>query len=223
MTEVPTVRIDTLRLAGVAGAGALALARLGVGLRSGTDPRVWILVGVLAVAAGVAAWGLGKAPCPQCGFLRSGVRLRNNRSLHCQGCGAYFRTKAGVCVETGVDAIEPEPVFAAECPRAIQWPSGCCVCAGTVEQAVVVSLTLDEDAPIAQDLMVRAATLGTFNMVSKRRYEANVPVCNQHASDGHEPARLDWNLETAQLTIKFRSRRYAEAFAATNGPVFWDD
>jgi hypothetical protein len=220
--ELPgnSVQIDTLRLIGAVVGLLLLAGAIYIFFESRRAGGMAIIWGMIAlVGTGYALIGLGKAPCPECGFMVSGLFPRNNSSKQCPGCGEYFHTKDGEVMRTDKDAIEKYPAFATACPKEIQWPEGCCVCRAPVTQHVTVELELEENAPMAQDMLARAATLGTFKLVNKRKFAVEVPVCDEHDLD---PAELEFRYDEAQLYIKFRSRAYAEAFDDLNGPVFWD-
>ncbi len=219
--EEPTneVQIDTLRLAGGVGGlvGAALFAYLGV-TAYGMGAIGFGFGFICLLGAGYALIALGKAPCPDCGFVKSGTALKNSESIHCAGCDGYFSIRDGKTVMTGADAVEDHPVFATACPQSIKWPSGCCVCGSEVTGLAKVRLELEESSPLAQDMLARAATLGTFKLVSKRVFEVEVPVCGAHGTD---PAELRYRYDEEQLHILFRSRAYMSAFAEENGPVFW--
>lgn len=182
-----------------------------------------VVLGIVALGfLGMAFYafiGLGKAPCPECGTMRSGLSMKDNGSLQCRGCGAYFHTRDGEVFATDEDAVEGVPAFATACPMRIDWPPGCCVCGEEVTRTVPVELELEEGAPVAKDMLTRVATLGTYKLVSERRFEVQIPVCERHGSGS---ASLEFRYDEEQLFIKFRSRAYAHAFAEANGPVFWD-
>ena len=216
----PTVELDKLRIAGAVAALAGLAWVAWASFNTRGAGSLLIMISLFCIVGLVYALiGLGKATCPECGMMKSGVMPKNNDSLECKGCGAYFHTKDGEVFATATDAVEEFPAFATACPKAIEWPPGCCVCQGDVTGTAPVLLELQEDAPIAHDMLTRAATLGTFKLVSKRRFEVQVPVCDDHGSDS---ADLEFRYEEAQLYIKFRSRAYAKAFDEANGPVFWD-
>jgi hypothetical protein len=215
-----TVQVDKLRLAGAA-VGLLMLAgAVYIGVAGRGMLAMGFIWGMIAlIGTGYALMGLGKAPCPECGFMVSGLLPKNNSSKQCKACGEYFHTKDGTVIETDRDAIEKYPAFATACPKEIQWPEGCCVCQEPVTQHVTVELELEENAPMAQDMLARAATLGTFKLVSERKFAVEVPVCGEH---DRNPAELEFRYDEAQLYIRFRSRAYADTFDELNGPVFWD-
>ena len=179
---------------------------------------VCLLAGVLGLV--ILPFFMGQAVCPECGTMRQWIGLKNNKDMECRGCSAYFRTEQGEVVQTEADAITEMPVFATACPQKIAWPQGCCVCQQEVTHHASVTFKLEEDVPIAQDLLTQAATLGMFKRVSVREFSIDVPVCAAHK---HDNAELDWNYDEAQLYIAFRSRAYMTAFAQQNGPVFWGD
>jgi len=218
--EIATVVVDRLRLALGVGTAAIATWAVALALRHG-EAAMYVVAVSFATAAVVSFWRLGKAPCPTCGALRTGTPLRISESLHCDDCGAYFRIRQGVTVATEGDAIEREPVFVAACPKQVRWPQGCCVCGGPASSTVPVELELREDAESGANLLTQAASLGTLKLVSERRYCVHVPTCAQHRRDV-PVADLQWNDDEAQLYLAFRSRAYADAFIAANGPVFWD-
>ncbi len=221
MPDIPTtVQLDKVRLAGGIGSllGLLWVVWAYTATR-GAGSMLVIVTLFCLVGAFYAFIGLGKAPCPDCGMMKSGVGLKHNDSLECVGCGSYYNTRDGEVFATAEDAVETFPAFGTACPKNIEWPAGCCVCQQTVTRTVPITLELEEDSPIAQDMLTRAATLGTFKLVSKRLFEVQIPVCPEHGSDA---AELEFRYDEAQLHIRFRSRSYAAAFEEANGPVFWD-
>jgi hypothetical protein len=218
LTDENAVQLDKLHLAGLIAAlvGAALFAYLGLTAYGMGGVGIGFTL-ICLVGAFYAFIGLRKAPCPGCGYMTGGLA---SGSVQCKGCGDYFKIEDGRTVLTGSDAIEDFPAFSTPCPRDIDWPAGCCVCRGEVTGTAPVRLELKEDSPVAADMLTRAATLGTFKLVSKRIFEVQVPVCDQHESDS---AELNYRYDEEQLHILFRSRSYAEAFADAQGQVFWGD
>ncbi len=212
-------QLDKARLAGGAIATILLAGTIYGFATSHGFAVVWAILFLVFGASAVYAFiGLGKATCPECGYAHSGLGLKNNPSIQCKGCDEYFHIIDKHVTPTSDSAIEEFPVFATPCPQDIKWPDGCCVCQAPVTRHLPIYLELEENAPIATDLLTRAATLGTFKLVSKRKFEVQIPLCDQHESAS---AELEYRTADEQLYISFCSRSYAKAFDATNGPVFW--
>lgn len=220
-SELTSVTLDKPRLlGGLAALATAALMGIVMLMPNAQFSLPFLVMTSFAVMAGYALWGVFRAPCPDCGALYSGGLVpRNNSSVQCRECGTYFATKDGRVHRTGDEAIEAQPTFAVPCPARISWPKGCCVCESPVARTVPIDLEVRSDAPLLEDIVTRAATLGTFKLVSKNRYQVQIPVCASHDS---ESARLDFRPEERQLYILFRSRRYANAFEQANGLTHLD-
>lgn len=214
------VEVDKLRMAGAVGGFLGTLFSIYAFLQPGSPMSMVMMTGLPSLAAlGYFGFTLGKAACPDCGMMRSGIFLVNNASLECSDCGNYFHTKKGEIVLTASDAVETFPAFSTPCPQQIIWPKGCAVCQNEATRQVDIKLTLEQDAPVLQASLTAAVSLGTFKMVSKKLFTVPLPVCGQHGDDS---AELNYKYEEEQLQIAFRSRAYRDAFAEANGPVFWD-
>ncbi|MCA9563601.1 MAG: hypothetical protein KC561_08935 [Myxococcales bacterium] len=177
-----------------------------------------LIVGTIVAGA---IWGLTrlfKGECPTCGTTSPLLWPKANASYSCRGCGSYLRTESGNVVPTAADAVEATPTFAAHCPQRIVWPKGCCKCGGEVTRQEKIDLELKEDAPMATDLLTRAATLGTFRLVSKRRFQVEVPHCERCRGG----ADLSNDYDEDLVVIRICSRAFAESFQSINELVSWD-
>jgi len=153
--------------------------------------------------------------CPGCGHELEGLDGEEVKGVPCPLCFRYVEGEAGVLRLTPEDRITDRPLFRTPMPRRIRWPDGCSVCGGLVTRGLTATRVTTDEAPIASDLAVRAATLGTFKLVTEVTHSLVVPHCDEHSFGVvlHGPG-LD---EEGEHVLAFRSLRFQTAFRALNG------
>jgi hypothetical protein len=179
-------------------------------------PSTIVFVAVAAYFAYRAAEKSGVAKCPGCGYPVTGLSTGANRGVACRFCGKYLEGTAGSLRLTAEDELAPEPIFETLLPRKLEWPAGCCVCRAPATRMVQLTVKLRDEAPLAPDLAVRIASIGTLKLVGVRTLTVDVPHCDQH-QDGAAITYASDSL--SELAIKFRSHPYFVAFCAANDAI----
>lgn len=216
--EEHRINLDKPRLAGGL-VGLVLIAGLVAVLASGrVDGSMVIIAGlaslVMAGWCGWMIWARGVAFCPECGMRITGLFMKDNSARQCKGCGGYVESKAGRLIMASDEALAEFPTFRAGCPPTIEWPPGCCVCGAPATRAVDVQLKERQDGPLAGDVAVRAATLGTMKLSQESTHVVQVPHCQQH-QNGAELVRAS-DEDGAGLDLLFRSNAYCQAFRKLN-------
>jgi hypothetical protein len=200
-------------------AGLVLIAGLVTVLASGrVDGSMVIIAGlaslVMAGWCGWMIWARGVGFCPECGMRITGLFMKDNSARRCKGCGGYVESKGGRLSLASDEAVADLPTFRAGCPPTIEWPPGCCVCGEPATRTVEVQLKERQDGPLAGDVAVRAATLGTMKLSQESTQVVPVPHCDEHGN-GAELVRAA-DEDGAGLDLLFRSNAYCQAFRKLN-------
>jgi hypothetical protein len=179
-------------------------------------PASIVLWAVALFFAYRALFRCGVARCPGCGYPVTGLATGGNRGVACLFCGKYLEGIGGRLQLTAADELAPAPIFETLVPREIKWPAGCCVCRAPATRNVTLTVKLKDEAPLAPDLAVRIASIGTLKLVGVRTLGVDVPHCDQHG-DGAEIAYASDTV--TELAIRFRSHAYFAAFCEENGAL----
>ena len=185
---------------------------------SRADGGLLIIGGLVGlVACGYAAFALyysGVGFCPTCNMRLSGLAMDDNEGVRCRGCDGYVDSKDGALSMAGEDSLASVPRFQAACPDRVVWPEGCCVCGEPATRQLLFKLEERESAPLAGDMAVRVASLGTLKLDEVRTNSVHVPHCDDH-DHGAELIRSQ-DEEGAELALLFRWNDYRRRFEALN-------
>lgn len=212
------ITLDKPRLAMGVG-GLLAVALMFAMLASGrVDGGMMIIAGAMGLVmggySGWLIWARGVGFCPDCGMRLTGLYMDDNEGRECRSCGGYVESTGGLLSMAGADALSSTPTFRASCPERIDWPEGCCVCGAPATRQIAAKLEEKQDAPLAGDVAVRAATLGTMKLEQTSTHSVQVPHCSDH-DDGAELVRAR-DEDGAGLELLFRSNAYCQRFRELN-------
>ena len=170
-------------------------------------PAIWF--GYRAVAKSAIA------RCPGCGHELEDLATDANQAVLCPLCFKYVESSHGELRLTPEAFVAERPIFRTALPHRFTWPDGCAVCGRDVTRVETVSRQTREEAPVAKDLAVRAASLGFAKLVTNVTTSIDVPHCAKHER-GVAIISPGFDSDEAEHFLAFRSYAVQRAFCSLN-------
>jgi hypothetical protein len=155
------------------------------------------VVGLIFLGLSIDEFGLGKAPCPNCGAKLENLGVSND-GLFCNNCETYLEGFDRWLWPTDDNRIADTPIFNAQLTNdKLVFPPDCCVCGKKAVRQDIFELSRQPGSP------------GLYNITNKFSSVA-VPHCAEHTKG------VVFEEKQGKAYLKFRSHAYWKAFSKVN-------